>query len=117
MNTRRSTSITPPRFEQCRLTEDRRVLKALEVWHPGYLNWWKDMGPEGFQESLVYLRTAIRSIRAVGPSSIRAHAGISLGRVAGAAGGKPQVPFGEHYGEPAWHECRASTARCCAVWS
>ena len=40
------------------LTEDRRVLKALEVWHPGYLNWWNDMGPEGFQEKLVYLRTA-----------------------------------------------------------
>ncbi|MDE0811620.1 MAG: benzoyl-CoA 2,3-epoxidase subunit BoxB, partial [Alphaproteobacteria bacterium] len=41
------------------LSEDRRVLKALERWHPGYLDWWKAMGPEGFQESLVYLRTAI----------------------------------------------------------
>src|SRR5476651_481726 len=41
------------------LTEDRQVLKALEGWHPGYLDWWNDMGPEGFQESLVYLRTAI----------------------------------------------------------
>ena len=40
------------------LGEDRRVLKALEVWHPGYLDWWQDMGPDGFQESLVYLRTA-----------------------------------------------------------
>jgi hypothetical protein len=41
------------------LTEDRRGLKALEGWHPGYLDWWRDMGPEGFQESLVYLRTAV----------------------------------------------------------
>ena len=41
------------------LSEDRRVLKALEKWHPGYLDWWKEMGPEGFQESLVYLRTAV----------------------------------------------------------
>src|SRR3989440_2613218 len=40
------------------LTEDRQVLRALESWHPGYLNWWKTMGPEGFQEALVYLRTA-----------------------------------------------------------
>ena len=40
------------------LTEDARVLKALETWHPGYLSWWQDMGPEGFQQSLVYLRTA-----------------------------------------------------------
>ena len=22
-------------------------------------NWWKDLGPVGFQESLVYLRTAV----------------------------------------------------------
>ena len=28
------------------LTEDRRVLKALEGWHPGYIDWWHDMGPE-----------------------------------------------------------------------
>ena len=41
------------------LTEDRRVLRALEGWHPGYIDWWKDMGPEGFQEALVYLRTAV----------------------------------------------------------
>jgi benzoyl-CoA 2,3-dioxygenase component B len=38
---------------------DVRVKRALEKWHPGYINWWKDMGPEGFQESLVYLRTAV----------------------------------------------------------
>src|SRR5262249_13238241 len=40
------------------LSEDRQVLKALEGWHPGYVDWWQDMGPEGFQQSLVYLRTA-----------------------------------------------------------
>ena len=41
------------------LGQDPRVKRALEKWHPGYLNWWMDMGPEGFQESLVYLRTAV----------------------------------------------------------
>jgi benzoyl-CoA 2,3-dioxygenase component B len=41
------------------LTEDRAVLRALESWHPGYIDWWKTMGPEGFQEALVYLRTAV----------------------------------------------------------
>src|SRR5438046_4426426 len=41
------------------LTEDRQVLKALERWHPGFIDWWQDMGPSGFQESLVYLRTAV----------------------------------------------------------
>ena len=34
------------------------MLKALEGWHPGYIDWWNDMGPDGFQQSLVYLRTA-----------------------------------------------------------
>ena len=34
------------------LSSDRRVLKALEKWHPGYLSWWNEMGPEGFQTPL-----------------------------------------------------------------
>ena len=41
------------------LNDDARVRKALETWHPGYIDWWKDMGPEGFQDALVYLRTAV----------------------------------------------------------
>lgn len=51
------------------LAEDRQVLKALEGWHPGYMDWWSDMGPEGFQESLVYLRTAYSVDPRAGPSS------------------------------------------------
>src|SRR4029450_9845181 len=41
------------------LTDDQRVLRALEQWHPGYIDWWMARGPEGFQTSDVYLRTAI----------------------------------------------------------
>ena len=41
------------------LADDQRVLKALEQWHPGYIDWWMTMGPDGFQTSDVYLRTAI----------------------------------------------------------
>ena len=88
------------------LASDLRVRKALETWHPGYIDWWKDMGPEGFQESLVYLRTAI----SVDPKGwarfdyVR-DAGIQVGRVARA----PAVPgrtigFGAHKGEPVWQE-------------
>ncbi|HEV3186025.1 MAG TPA: benzoyl-CoA 2,3-epoxidase subunit BoxB, partial [Xanthobacteraceae bacterium] len=36
------------------LARDTRVKHALERWHPGYIGWWNDMGPEGFQEKLVY---------------------------------------------------------------
>ena len=73
------------------LTEDRRVLKALEGWHPGYLDWWQDMGPEGFQESLVYLRTAV-SVDPKGWAKFDyvQDAGIPLGHPAGAARGEPQ---------------------------
>lgn len=41
------------------LGDDRRLLRALETWQPHFLDWWDEMGPEGFQQSEVYLRTAI----------------------------------------------------------
>src|SRR2546423_5484738 len=41
------------------LSEDKKLQRALEKWLPDYLNWWREMGPEGFQEKEVYLRTAI----------------------------------------------------------
>ena len=81
------------------------MLKALEGWHPGYLDWWKDMGPEGFQEALVYLRTAVVG-RSQGLGQVRlcADAGISLGHAAGAAEENRKIPFGQHFGEPVWQE-------------
>src|SRR5262249_14551154 len=41
------------------LSENRRLQRALEEWQPRFLGWWNDMGPEGFQQKDVYLRTAI----------------------------------------------------------
>ena len=41
------------------LRENRRLLRALEDWQPRFLQWWQEMGPEGFQAHQVYLRTAI----------------------------------------------------------
>src|SRR5256714_253864 len=87
------------------LSEDRQVLKALEGWHPGYMDWWSDMGPEGFQQSLVYLRTAY----SVDP---RGWAKFDYVRMPEYRWGillAPQeenrkIPFGQHYGEPAWQE-------------
>jgi benzoyl-CoA 2,3-dioxygenase component B len=73
------------------LSEDRQVLKALEGWHPGYMDWWGDMGPEGFQQSLVYLRTAYSvDPRRLGQVRLRQDAGIPLGHFAGAAGREPR---------------------------
>ncbi len=41
------------------LASDKKLLRALEKWQPDFLNWWKEMGPEGFQNDEIYLRTAI----------------------------------------------------------
>ncbi|MPY91690.1 MAG: benzoyl-CoA 2,3-epoxidase subunit BoxB [Acidimicrobiia bacterium] len=41
------------------LAGDRRLRRALESWHPRFIEWWKDLGPVAFQEDDVYLRTAI----------------------------------------------------------
>jgi len=87
------------------LTEDRRVLKALEGWHPGYLDWWKDMGPEGFQESLVYLRTAV----SVDPKGWAKFDYVRMPEYRWGILLAPQeenrtIPFGQHFGEPVWQE-------------
>ncbi len=41
------------------LSDDKKLQRALEAWQPNYIQWWKDMGPVGFQEDDVFLRTAI----------------------------------------------------------
>jgi benzoyl-CoA 2,3-dioxygenase component B len=41
------------------LAEDRTLQRALEQWQPNFIEWWKDMGPEGSQAYDVYLRTAV----------------------------------------------------------
>jgi len=41
------------------LSSDKKLQRALEAWQPKFLDWWKEMGPEGFQEDQIYLRTAV----------------------------------------------------------
>src|SRR4030095_8495407 len=42
------------------LHTNKRLQRALEHWQPKYLQWWREMGPQGFQDyHQVYLRTAI----------------------------------------------------------
>jgi benzoyl-CoA 2,3-dioxygenase component B len=41
------------------LSSDRRLQRALERWQPDFIDWWMDMGPEGYQIKDIYLRTAI----------------------------------------------------------
>ncbi|MGQ0848638.1 MAG: benzoyl-CoA 2,3-epoxidase subunit BoxB [Actinomycetota bacterium] len=87
------------------LGTDPKLQKALEAWHPGYLDWWMDMGPDGFQTADVWLRTAI-SVEKSGWAKFgfvkmpEYRWGILLahpeeGRV---------IPCGDHHGEPVWQE-------------
>jgi benzoyl-CoA 2,3-dioxygenase component B len=41
------------------LASDKKLQRALEAWQPKFVDWWKEMGPEGFQEDQVWLRTAV----------------------------------------------------------
>ena len=41
------------------LASDRKLQRALERWHPKFMEWWKGRGPEYYQDKEVYLRTAI----------------------------------------------------------
>ncbi|MEH6402459.1 MAG: benzoyl-CoA 2,3-epoxidase subunit BoxB [Sneathiella sp.] len=87
------------------LSSDKRVLKALEKWHPGYINWWKDMGPEGFHDEKVYLRTAV----SVDPKGWAKFDYVKMPEYRWGVLLAPQVenrviPCGEHFGEPAWQE-------------
>src|SRR5215471_4129345 len=87
------------------LNRDVRVKKALETWHPGYIDWWHDMGPVGFQESLVYLRTAV----SVDPKSWAKFDYVRMPEYKWGILLAPQMPertivFGAHKGQKAWQE-------------
>ncbi|HEY2538727.1 MAG TPA: benzoyl-CoA 2,3-epoxidase subunit BoxB, partial [Stellaceae bacterium] len=41
------------------LDDNRALQRALAHWQPGFLDWWRDMGPSGSHNHEVYLRTAI----------------------------------------------------------
>jgi len=87
------------------LRDDARVRRALETWHPGYIGWWKDMGPAGFQESLVYLRTAV----GVDPEGWARFDYVRMpdyrwGILLAPAVENRAIGFGAHQGETVWQE-------------
>jgi benzoyl-CoA 2,3-dioxygenase component B len=87
------------------LADDQRVLKALEQWHPGYIDWWMTMGPEGFQTSDVYLRTAV----SIDPKGWAKFDYVKMpeyrwGILLAPQEAERKVNFGGHKGEKAWQE-------------
>ena len=87
------------------LSQDRKVLKALEKWHPGYIDWWNKLIPRNFQESMIYLRTAV----SVDPKGWAKFDYVKMPEYRWGILLAPQVedrvvPMGEHKGKRAWQE-------------
>ena len=87
------------------LASDRRVLKALEKWHPGYIKWWNDLIPRQFQKSDVYLRTAIN----VDTDGWAKFDYVKMpeyrwGILLASQNEGRRIPFGEHAGDAVWQE-------------
>ncbi|HVY14044.1 MAG TPA: benzoyl-CoA 2,3-epoxidase subunit BoxB, partial [Rhodopila sp.] len=87
------------------LSTDLRVRKALETWHPGYIDWWKSMGPAVFSNDPVYLRTAV----GVGSEGWAKFGFVRMpeykwGILLAPAVEDRTIPFGAHKGEPVWQD-------------
>jgi benzoyl-CoA 2,3-epoxidase subunit B len=87
------------------LAGNRRLQRALEQWQPGFLRWWGELGPLGFQGANVYLRTAI-SVDAEGWATFgfvkmpEYRWGIFLAEAQAAR----MISFGQHKGQTVWQE-------------
>ncbi len=88
------------------LESDRRLLRALAHWRPKYLDWWREMGPDQFQDHhQIYLRTAI-SADAKGWAHFD-HVKLPdyrWGIFLADAVPERKIGFGDLAGQPVWHE-------------
>ncbi len=87
------------------LASDRKLQKAMEKWQPEFIEWWKSMGPDGFQDAEVYLRTAVGA----DPKGWAVFDYVKMpdyrwGILLAAKEEGRTIPFGKHKGEPAWQE-------------
>ena len=87
------------------LSDDRRLQRALEKWQPAFLDWWTDMGPEGFQARDVYLRTAVSAE----PGGWAVFDYVKMpdyrwGIFLADQQEDRRIHFGDHIGEPVWQE-------------
>jgi benzoyl-CoA 2,3-dioxygenase component B len=87
------------------LSNDARLKKALESWHPKYIDWWKDAGPQDTQNYEVYLRTAV----GVDPKGWAKFGHVKMpdyrwGILLAPKEEGRTISFGKHKGEPAWQD-------------
>ena len=88
------------------LSSNKRLQRALEHWQPAYIQWWRDMGPQGFQDlHQVYVRTAV----SVDPSGWAHFEYVKLPEYRwGIFLADPvhdrRIGFGDFYGKEVWQE-------------
>ena len=87
------------------LGQDRKLLRALEKWQPNFRQWWLEMGPDGFQNDDIWLRTAI----SVEPDGWAHYDYVRMpdyrwGIFLTPRNGERNVGFGDVAGEQAWNE-------------
>ncbi len=88
------------------LSSNKRLQRALEHWQPKYLQWWRDMGPQGFQDyHQVYVRTAV----SVDPKGWAHFEYVKLPEYRwGIFLADPvhdrRIGFGDLYGQPVWQD-------------
>ena len=87
------------------LSSDRRLKRALEQWHPKYLEWWRQRGPSDFLQHEVYLRTAV----GVEAGNWAKFDFVRMpeyrwGILLAPAEADRRIGFGEHKGEPVWQD-------------
>jgi benzoyl-CoA 2,3-epoxidase subunit B len=87
------------------LSQDRKLLRALEKWQPNYMKWWMEAGPAGFQADNIYLRTAID----VGSDGWANFDYVKMpdyrwGIFLSTPEHERQIPFGDMLGKPVWQE-------------
>jgi benzoyl-CoA 2,3-epoxidase subunit B len=88
------------------LSSNKRLQRALEHWQPKYVQWWRDMGPQGFQDHhQVYVRTAI----SVDPEGWAHFEYVKLpeyrwGIFLAEPVADRRVGFGDFFGQPVWQE-------------
>jgi benzoyl-CoA 2,3-epoxidase subunit B len=87
------------------LGDDKKLLRALEQWLPNYIDWWKEMGPEGFQEKDVWLRTAV-AVDAEGWAKFDyvKMPDYRWGIFLTPPEADKKIGFGDNMGQPVWNE-------------
>ncbi|MEE2751078.1 MAG: benzoyl-CoA 2,3-epoxidase subunit BoxB [Myxococcota bacterium] len=87
------------------LSSDRRLKRALEKWHPAYLDWWNSVGPQVFKKNEIYLRTAIST----DPGGWAQFGHVRMpdyrwGIFLADKQADRTIPAGDHAGKPVWDE-------------